>query len=154
MENTFLSLIMDYMLCLTSQREKNREQLLQFLNSTRNWEEIEACKDNSSESSSIRLFKILWLRREKNLCITGCHLGDWKSEWTEELEKNNLEMEEKLDRTHLTGDNMPRDILEGNMDGKRGKGRPWIGVVSALISNRTYDTMKKAAKDREERRRN
>lgn len=34
---------------------------------------------------------------------------------------------------HILMDNLLRDILEGKIDGKRGRGRPRIGMVSDLM---------------------
>ena len=49
----------------------------------------------------------------------------------------------------LRGENMLRDVLEGKMNGKRGRGRPRTGMVSDLKGNLTYGMMKRKAEDRE-----
>ena len=50
----------------------------------------------------------------------------------------------------LRGNNMLRDVLEGKMKGKRGRGRPRIGMVSELKEAETYETMKRKPQDREQ----
>ena len=49
----------------------------------------------------------------------------------------------------LRGQNMLRDVLEGKMNGKRGRGRPRTGMVSDLKGDCTYGMMKRKAEDRE-----
>ena len=50
----------------------------------------------------------------------------------------------------LRGNNMLRDVLEGKMKGKRGRGRPRIGMVSELKEAETYESMKRKSQDREQ----
>ena len=54
----------------------------------------------------------------------------------------------------LRGDNMLRDVLEGKMNGKRGRGRPRTGMVSELKGDMTYGMLKRKAEDRVGWRRN
>ena len=48
----------------------------------------------------------------------------------------------------LRGDGMLRDEIEGKMEGKRGRGRPRIGMLDVLLDKGSYWEMKRKSQDR------
>ena len=48
-----------------------------------------------------------------------------------------------------TGDSLVRDVLEGRLEGSRGRGRPHIMLLDDIRGDSSYDTIKRRAMDRE-----
>ena len=48
----------------------------------------------------------------------------------------------------LRGDGMLRDVIEGKMEGKRGRGRPRMGRLDVLLDKGSYWEMKRRSQDR------
>ena len=48
----------------------------------------------------------------------------------------------------IRGEGLLREVIEGNMVGKRGPGRPRIGMLDELLEKDTYGHMKRRAEDR------
>ena len=48
----------------------------------------------------------------------------------------------------IRGEGLLREVIEGKMVGKRGPGRPRIGMLDELLERDTYGNMKRRAEDR------
>src|SRR5271163_386611 len=48
----------------------------------------------------------------------------------------------------MRGEGLLREVIEGRMEGKRGPGRPRIGVLDDLLERDAYAAMKRRAEDR------
>ena len=49
----------------------------------------------------------------------------------------------------MRGDGLMKEVMEGKMEGKRGRGRKRIGMIDELMENKQYGDLKKRAEDRQ-----
>ena len=49
----------------------------------------------------------------------------------------------------MRGDRLMKEVMEGKMEGKRGRGRKRIGVIDELMINEQYGDLKRRAEDRQ-----
>ena len=49
----------------------------------------------------------------------------------------------------MRGDGLMKEVLEGKMEGKRGRGRKRIGMIDELMENELYEDLKRRAEDRQ-----
>ena len=48
----------------------------------------------------------------------------------------------------MRGDGLMKEVMEGKMEGKRGRGRKRIGMIDELMINEQYGDLKRRAEDR------
>ena len=49
----------------------------------------------------------------------------------------------------MRGDGLMKEVMEGKMEGKRGRGRKRIGMIDELMENKQYGDLKRRAEDRQ-----
>ena len=49
----------------------------------------------------------------------------------------------------MRGDGLMKEVVEGKMEGKRGRGRKRIGMIDELMENIQYGDLKRRAEDRQ-----
>ena len=49
----------------------------------------------------------------------------------------------------MRGDELMKEVMEGKMEGKRGRGRKRIGMIDELMKNKQYGDLKRRAEDRQ-----
>ena len=49
----------------------------------------------------------------------------------------------------MRGDGLMKEVMEGKMVGKRGRGRKRIGMIDELMENEQYGDLKRRAEDRQ-----
>ena len=49
----------------------------------------------------------------------------------------------------MRGDGLMKEVMEGKMEGKRGRGRKRIGMIDELMENEQYGDLKRRAEDRQ-----
>ena len=49
----------------------------------------------------------------------------------------------------MTGDGLMKEVTEGKMESKRGRGRKRIGMIDELMENKQYGDLKRRAEDRQ-----
>ena len=57
--------------------------------------------------------------------------------------------EKALDWTHLRGESLVKEVIEGRMEGKRGRGKPHIMMLDDIKADETYEKIKRRAMFRE-----
>ena len=49
----------------------------------------------------------------------------------------------------MRGDALMKEVMEGKMEGKRGRGRKRIGMIDELMENKQYGDLKRRAEERQ-----
>ena len=49
----------------------------------------------------------------------------------------------------MRGDGLKKEVMEGKIEGKRGRGRKWIGMIDELMKNKQYGDLKRKVEDRQ-----
>ena len=64
--------------------------------------------------------------------------------------KRRIRTEKTMARTHiLRGESLVKRVIEGRMEGKRGRGEPRIMMLDDIKADETYEKIKRRAMDRE-----
>ena len=49
----------------------------------------------------------------------------------------------------MRGDGLMKEVVEGKIEGKRGRGRKRVGMIDELMENEQYGDLKRRAEDRQ-----
>ena len=49
----------------------------------------------------------------------------------------------------MRGDGLIKEVMEGKMEGKRGRGRKRTGMIDEFMDNKQYGDLKRGAEDRQ-----